>query len=111
MSDSEVIYLRLLMIVGHYPIWEPRVVSLRLRLDGASQDLPAEADPGRDDQGHVREVPDDPGHASPHRVLSQGALQFFDNEIQRCVYLFSLSLFLLCLCVCVSVSLFSLFHL
>lgn len=54
------------MSPGHHPFWQQPSVSLALWLDGPSQDLAAEAHPGRDHQETVRTAPCGPGHAGAH---------------------------------------------
>lgn len=64
---------------GHYSIWQQPCVPLAVRMDGPSEDLAAEAHPGRNHQASVRTAPRGAGHADTreasagrHLSLSSG---------------------------------------
>lgn len=59
-------------LLGHHPLRQQPRLPLPLWLDGASQDLPPEADPGRDAAQAVRAAPRGAGHAGAHEMPAAG---------------------------------------
>lgn len=57
---------------GHHPLWQQPRLPLPLWLDGAPQDLPPEADPGRDAAQALRAAPRGAGYAGAHEVPVKG---------------------------------------
>lgn len=57
---------------GYYSLRQQPGVPLDFRMDGPSEDLTAEAHPGRDHQAALRTAPRGPGHAGTHEEPAGG---------------------------------------